>query len=83
MHPKDMDKAYSIRVSVEYFGYATISALYALLLGIFSDNVGLTNLIFIAILIIPIMVSMIIFIKSLIKKHTQKYTIIKEEYVED
>jgi len=83
MHPKDMDKAYSIRVSVEYFGYAAISALYAMLLGIFTDNVGLTSLVFIAILLIPIIISMSIFIKNLIKKHAEKYTIICDEYVND
>ena len=79
----DMDKAYSIRVSVEYFGYATISALYAMLLGMYGDNVGITNLVFIGILIIPIIISMIFFIKKLIKKHAQKYTIIQDEYVND
>ena len=83
MHPKDMDKSYSIRVSVEYFGYATISALYAMLLSIYSDNVGLTNLVFIGILILPIVISMVLFIKFLIKKHAQKYTIINDEYVND
>ena len=83
MHPKDMDKAYSIRVSVEYFGYASVSALYALLLSLFGDNLGFTNLTFIGILIIPILIAMIIFIKSLIKKHAQKYTIMKDEYFND
>lgn len=83
MHPKDMDKAYSIRVSVEYFGYASISALYAMLLSKFTNNVGITNLVFIGILIIPIIIFMISFIKKLIKKHAQKYTIIKEDYIND
>ena len=45
--------------------------------------VGVVVIAFIAVLIIPIIISMVLFIKFLIKKHAQKYTIINEEYVND
>lgn len=81
--PKDIEQAYSVRTMVEYLGYSLISALYSLLLSTFNDNYGTTSLVFIAIVAVPIIVSMIVFIKFLIKKHAQKYTIIKDEYSQD
>lgn len=83
MQKRDMDKAYSIRTSVEYLGYAIVSSLYAALLTAFSDNIGYVNLVYIGILSIPILVTMILFIKQICKKYAQKYTIIKSEYVDD
>ena len=83
LNPKDMDKAYSFRVSVEYAGYALISALYAFLLGLYNDNFGLTNIVFMGILTIPILVSMIVSIKNIVKQYAKKFTVIKDEYVND
>lgn len=80
---KNIEKAYSIRTMVEYLGYAIISSVYAALLAGFNDNYGLTNLVYIAIFGIPLLVSMVLFIKALIKKHAQKFTIIKDEYTKD
>ena len=83
MPKKNMERAYSIRVMVEYMGYALISSLYAALLAGFSDNYGITSLVYIGILTIPLIVSTVLFIKALSKKHAQKYTIIKDEYTKD
>ena len=81
--PKYIEQAYSIRTMFEYLGYSLVSALYSILLAAFSDNYGFTNITYISILALPMIVSMIVFIKLLIKKHTQKYTIIKQEYIDD
>lgn len=81
--PKDIDKAYSFRVSVEYAGYAAISALYAMLLGLTGDNYGLTNIVFMSILIVPLLVTMLLSINQIVKTYAKKKTIIKEEYVND
>lgn len=81
--PKYIEQAYSIRTVFEYLGYSLVSALYSILLAAFSDNYGFTNITYISILALPMIVSMIVFIKLLIKKHTQKYTIIKQEYIDD
>ncbi len=80
---RNVERAYSIRTMVEYMGYAAISAVYAALLNLFGDNYGLTNLVYISIFAIPIILSMILFIKALVKKHAQKFTVIKDEYTKD
>jgi len=80
---KNIERAYSIRTMVEYFGYAAISFVYSLLLTVFGDNYGLTNMSYIAIFAIPLVISLIFFIRALCKKYAQKYTIIKPEYTED
>lgn len=80
--PKDIETAYSIRTTVEYLGYAIISAMYSALLTSFNNNYGIVSLVYMGILSLPLIVSMILFIKSLIKKHAQKYTIIKPEYTD-
>ena len=79
---RNIDRAHSIRMSVEYMGYAVISALYALLLGVFGDNYGLTNIVYIGILAVPIILSTVLFIRALCKQHAKKYTIIKSEYTD-
>ncbi len=80
---RNIERAYSIRTMVEYLGYAVISAVYAALLAGFNDNYGLTSLVYIAIFTIPLFVSLILFLKALIKKHAQKFTVIKDEYTKD
>lgn len=81
--PNDVEQAYSVRTMVEYCGYAGISAMYSYLLTIFSDNYGIVSIVYMAILCVPIIVSTVLFIRQLIKKHAQKYTIIKPEYTEN
>ena len=80
---RNIERAYSIRTMVEYLGYAVISAVYAALLAGFNDNYGLTSLVYIAIFTIPLFVSLILFLKAVIKKHAQKFTVIKDEYTKD
>ena len=80
---RNHERAHSIKTMVEYLGFAAISAVYAGLLSAFNDNYGLTNLVYISIFAIPLIVSMIVFIRLLVKKYTQKYTVIKDEYTKD
>ena len=80
---KNIERAYAIRTTVEYLGYAIISGVYAQLLGVFNDNYGLTNLVYIGILILPLCISCGFFIRALIKQYSRKRTIIKKEYTED
>ena len=80
---KNVERAYAIRTTIEYLGYGIISALYAGLLALFNDNWGLTNIVYISILAIPLVVSLIFFLRALIKKHAQKFTVIKDEYSKD
>lgn len=80
---KNIERAYSIRVMVEYLGFAIINFVYSFLLSVFKDNWGLTQLTYIGIFVVPLVVSLIFFIRALCKKHAQKFTIIKPEYTED
>lgn len=80
---KNLERGYNLKNMAEYLGYASFSSLYALLLSVFNDNFGYSNLVYIAILAVPLIISMIVFIKFLVKKYTSKYTIIKAEYTED
>ena len=80
---KNIERVHSIRIMIEYLGYALISFIYSILLSVFNDNYGLTNLTYIGIFGIPLVVSLIVFIRLLCKKHAQKFTIIKPEYTED
>ena len=82
-HKRNIERAYSIRIMVEYLGYAAVSSVYAWLLAGFNDNYGLTNLVYIAIFGIPLVVAMVSFVNALVKKHAQKFTVIKDEYTKD
>ena len=80
---KNVERAYSIRIMVEYLGFAVINFVYSFLLSAFKDNWGLTHLAYIGIFVLPLVASLIVFIRALCKKYAQKFTIIKPEYVED
>lgn len=80
---KNYEKMYALRTIADYLGYALLNMFYAQLLNVFSDNFGYANFVFVGVLAIPLIVSLIVFIKVLTKKFAQKYTIIKEEYTED
>ena len=80
---KNIERAYSIRTMVEYMGFAIISSVYAGLLAVFNDNIGITNLIYIGIFVVPMVLSLVLFIRVLCRKHAQKYTVIKDEYTKD
>ncbi len=82
-HSKNHERMYALRTIAEYLGVASINAIYAQLLNVFSNNIGYANLVFVAILAVPLVVLLIIFIRVLVKKYAQKYTIIKPEYIED
>lgn len=83
MPKRNFERAMAIRIMVEYLGYAIISAIYATLLEGFGDNYGLTSAVYMGIFAIPVIVSLVVFIRLLVKKHAQKYTVIKEEYTKD
>jgi len=82
-HKKNVERVYSLKTMVEYLGFAVISFVYSTLLAVFNDNYGLTSLVYIAIFAVPLIISLVFFLKNLTRKHAQKYTIIKDEYVND
>lgn len=81
--PKNIERVYALKTMVEYLGFTLFSAFFAFLLGQFGDHLGYTFLMYIGIVGLPLILSVTIFIRSLCKKFAQKYTIIKDEYVND
>ena len=80
---KDVEKLYALRTALEYLGYAICSFAFSMILSGFNDAYAPSNLLFIGIMAIPLILSTILFIRQLCKKYAQKYTIIKPEYTED
>ena len=80
---RNLERIYSIKTMVEYLGYAVISFVYSTLLAVFNDNYGVTSIVYILIFAIPLIASLVFFIKNLTRKYAQKYTVIKDEYVND
>lgn len=82
-HKKNHERIYALKTMMEYLSFSLMNFLYAGLLGAFNDNYGLTEVVYMGILAIPIIVSLVVFIKLLCKKHAERFTIIKKEYTED
>ena len=83
VHKKNLEKAYAIKTMVEYLGYALMSFVCSALLTAFNNDYGKVSLVYIGIFAIPLIVSVILFVRQLIKKYAQKYTIIKDEWTKD
>ena len=83
MPKKNLERAYAIKTTVEYLGYALMSFTCSGFLTLFNNDYGKVSLAYIGIFIIPLVISMIFFVRLLVKKYAQKYTIIKDEYTKD
>lgn len=81
--PKNVERVFALKTMVEYLGFTIFSAFFAFLLEQFGDNLGYTFLMYVGIVGLPLIISVMIFIRSLCKKFAQKYTVIKDEYVND
>ena len=80
---KNHEKIYALKLAMEYGSYALLSFMYAGILSGFNDNYGLTLLTYVGIVGVPVLVTMIVFIRLLCKKYAESYTIIRKEYTED
>ena len=80
---RNVEKAYAIRSTVEYLGYSLMSFVYSALLGVFNNDYGKSALVYVCIFAVPLIISMIFFVRQLTKKYAEKYTIIKDEYIKD
>lgn len=80
---RNIEKVYAIRNMADYLGFALINISFGAILSGFGNNYGLTNVVFIAIYALPFIAAMLFFVRQLVKKYAQKYTLIKSEYVDD
>ena len=80
---ENLSKTLTLYSMAEYLGYAFITLLVATIMGLTSNQFATTNLIITSIIAIPMMISIIIFIRELIKKYTKKHTIIRSDMEDD
>lgn len=83
MPKKNLESAHAVKTTVEYLGFTILNFTYAGLLSFYNDNLGKANLTYIAIFAVPLIISMVLFIRILCRKHAEKFTIIKDEYTKD
>ena len=80
---ENLSKTLTLYSMAEYLGYSFITLLVATVMEFTSNQFASTNLIITGIIAVPMMVSIIIFIRELIKKYAKKQTIIREDMQDD
>ena len=80
---ENLTKVLTLYSMAEYLGYSFITIVVATVLNLTNNSFATTNLIITAIIAIPMIVSIIIFVKELIKKYAKKQTIIREDMKND
>lgn len=80
---ENLETLYATRSTAEYLGHSLGALILSYLFTLTNGNYGYSMLIYIAIMGIPLLVSLILFIRELCKKYAEKYTIVKREYTED
>lgn len=80
---ENLTKVLTLYSMAEYLGFSFITIIVALVLDITNNSFAKTNLIITGIIAIPMIISIIIFVKELIKKYTKKQTIIRDDMLED
>lgn len=80
---ENLTKVLTLYSMAEYLGYSFITIVVATVLNFTNNSFATTNLIITAIIAIPLIVSIIIFVKELIKKYTKKQTIIRDDMKDD
>lgn len=80
---ENLSKSLTLYSMAEYLGYSFITLLVAIIMEFTANQFATTNLIITAIIAIPMMVSIIIFIRELIKKYAKTHTTIREDMKDD
>ncbi|MBQ8431139.1 MAG: MFS transporter [Clostridia bacterium] len=80
---ENLSKVLTLYSMAEYLGFSFITLTVAVVMELTSNSFALTNLIITGIIMIPMMISIIIFIKELIKKYSKKLTIIRSDMKDD
>lgn len=80
---ENLTKVLTLYSMAEYLGYSFVTIIVAVVLDVTNNSFAKTNLVITAILAIPMIISIIIFVKELIKKYAKKQTIIREDMLED
>lgn len=80
---ENLTKVLTLYSMAEYLGYSFITIIVATVLDLTNNSFATTNLIITAIIAIPMIISIIVFVKELIKKYAKKQTIIRDDMKDD
>lgn len=80
---ENLTKVLTLYSMAEYLGYSFITLTVAIVLNLSGNSFAITNLVITGIVAIPMILSIVVFVKELIKKYTSKHTIIREDIQED
>lgn len=76
-------KSLTLCSMAEYLGFSFITLTVAFVMDMTNNSFSLTNIIISGIIAIPLLVSIIIFVKELVKKYAKKHTIIRSDMEND
>lgn len=76
-------KSLTLYSMAEYLGFTFITMIVAAVMDMTSNNFGTTNLIITGIVAVPMLISIVIFIREIIKRHTKTHTIIRQDMKDD
>lgn len=80
---ENLAKTLTLYSMAEYLGFSFITLVVAVVMDITNNSFSLTNMIISGIIAIPLLVSIIIFVRELIKKYAKKHTIIRNDMEND
>lgn len=76
-------KSLTLYSMAEYLGFSFITLIASLVMNLTNNSFSLTNIIVSSIVAIPMIISIIIFTKELIKKYAKRHTVIRKDMVDD
>lgn len=80
---ENLSKVLTLYSMAEYLGYSFITMTVALVLDLSGNSFAITNLVITGIVAIPMLISITIFVKEIIKRYTKKQTIIRDDIKDD
>ena len=80
---ENLAKSLTLYSMSEYLGFSFITLIVAVVMDLTNNSFSLTNIIISCIIAIPMIISIIIFVRELIKKYAKKHTIIRSDMEND
>lgn len=80
---ENLAKSLTLYSMAEYLGFSFITLIVAVVMDVTNNSFSLTNIIISCIVAVPMIISITIFIRELIKKYAKKHTIIRSDMEND
>jgi len=78
-----LGKALTLYSMAEYLGFTTITTLVAVIMEVTNNSFATTNIIITAVIALPLLVSIFVFTREIIKRHAKAHTIIRNDMKDD